>query len=376
MSTPSLPLRREQVRRYDIDWLRNAAILLLFPFHASRLFDHWDPFYAKNEELSWALSYFIAFASIWFMPLLFWLAGSSSWYALGGRTGAAYAKERVMRLLIPLLTGVLLIVPPQGYYALLTLGESPGSYFRYLGSFFTDFSDLSGYTGGFTPAHLWFILYLFVFSLLLLPLFRRWRSDKAAPGLEKLSVIMSRPIPYVLLALPLSATKLLPDPGGQNPFYFMALFAIGFLAVSNPRYQAMFDRYWKPFSLLGVLLSGFWVAALANSWLNGAAMELLRNAALLLVLGALLGFGHVRLNRKKGLLAYMNEAAFPVYVIHQTVIIIIGYYAVGWGLPLYGAFALILVLSFALCIAIYEFVLRRTAVTRLLFGIKARSLRK
>lgn len=360
-------------RRYDIDWLRNAAILLLFPFHTSRVFDYWDPFYAKNGELSWGLSYFIAFASIWFMPLLFWLAGASSWFALGSRTGKAYIKERAMRLGVPLLAGVLLIVPPQGYYALLTLDEQPGSYLRYWGSFFTDFSDLSGYTGGFTPAHLWFILYLFVFSLLLLPLFKRLRADKARAALDKLAAVFSHPIAYLLLCMPLSALKLLPAPGGQNPFYYAALFLIGFVAVSDQRYQMIFNRYWKAAATLAVLLSAGWIASFKQGWLPEEAMEVARNIILLLAMAGLLGLGHTRLNKKNKLLSYMNEAAFPIYIVHQTVIIVIAYYVVQWQLSIWLSFPIILILSFIVSVAIYEVILRRIPLTRLLMGIKRRA---
>ncbi|MEH7119450.1 acyltransferase family protein, partial [Neobacillus vireti] len=159
-------------RRYDIDWLRNLGILLLFPFHSARVFDYWDPFYVKSNELSWELSWFIASTSYWFMPLLFWLAGSSTWYALQYRSNQQYLKDRVSRLLVPFIFGLFFIVPPQGYLSLWQHnGDSPGNYFTFLKNYFLDFSDLSGYFGTFTPAHLWFILYLFVFSLLALPLF-------------------------------------------------------------------------------------------------------------------------------------------------------------------------------------------------------------
>lgn len=370
MKETNLPI---QGRRYDIDWLRNAAIVLLFPFHTARVFDYWDPFYAKNGELSWGLSYFIAFASIWFMPLLFWLAGSSSWFALGSRTGKAYIQERALRLGVPLLAGVLLIVPPQGYYALLTLGEEPGSYFRYLGSFFTDLSDLSGYTGGFRPAHLWFILYLFVFSLLLLPVFKRLRADKAHPALDKLAAVFSHPIAYLLLSLPLSASKLLPAPGGQNPFYFAALFLIGYVAVSDQRYQTMFNRYWKAAATLAVLMTAGWIASLKHSWLPEEAMEVALNMILLLAIAGLLGLSHTCLNRKNKLLSYMNEAAFPIYIIHQTVIIVIAYYAVQWQLSIWLSFPIILILSLTVSVAVYETILRRIPLVRFLMGIKRRA---
>ncbi|WP_425517379.1 acyltransferase family protein [Paenibacillus solanacearum] len=52
-------------------------------------------------------------SSFWFMPLLFLLAGMSSFYALQRRTGAHFVKERFLRLLIPLVVGTLIIVPSQ-----------------------------------------------------------------------------------------------------------------------------------------------------------------------------------------------------------------------------------------------------------------------
>jgi glucan biosynthesis protein C len=69
-------------RRYDIDWLRVLAVLLLFPFHSARIFDTFSTWYVKNEVLSEALTYFITYVHPWHMPLLFLLAGASTWFAL------------------------------------------------------------------------------------------------------------------------------------------------------------------------------------------------------------------------------------------------------------------------------------------------------
>jgi hypothetical protein len=81
-------------RRYDIDWLRVLAVLLLFPFHTARIFDTWLPFYVKNAAASDALTYFIFYLNPWHMPLLFLLAGASTWFALGFRSAGQYTKER------------------------------------------------------------------------------------------------------------------------------------------------------------------------------------------------------------------------------------------------------------------------------------------
>ena len=91
-------------RRTDIAWLRILAVLLLFPFHTARVFDVWDEFYVKNDQLSTALTYFIAFMEPWHMPLLFLLAGAASWFALGApqrrplRGRARQAPARPVRL--------------------------------------------------------------------------------------------------------------------------------------------------------------------------------------------------------------------------------------------------------------------------------------
>lgn len=127
-------------RHYDIDWLRVIAVFLLIPFHTARIFDIWEPFYAKSAAMSAALSYgVIWFLGQWHMPILFLLAGMSTWFALGFRTGGQYARERFTRLLVPFLAGLLIVVPPQGYFAQLTQGHPPASSadFRH-GSFPTD----------------------------------------------------------------------------------------------------------------------------------------------------------------------------------------------------------------------------------------------
>ena len=145
---------RSSDRRYDLDALRVLAVLLLVPFHSARVFDVFDPFYVKNPEtssgLSWAV---VAFLNPWHMPLLFVLAVAATWLALGQRGAAGYVRERTRRLLVPLLFGLLVVVPPQGFLASRFRGEEV-SVASFLGDYWTVEGDLSGHTGSFTPAHL------------------------------------------------------------------------------------------------------------------------------------------------------------------------------------------------------------------------------
>jgi Acyltransferase family. len=142
-------------RKHYIDNLRAFTILRLFPYHIFRIYDMWDEkFYIYGKELL-IPSIFNATLNFWMMPLLFAVAGISTRYALEKRSGVEYTKERINKLLLPLVFGLLLVVPIQPYLAVLFRNGQT----NYLDSF-TRITDLSGYDGAFAIAHLWFLLFL------------------------------------------------------------------------------------------------------------------------------------------------------------------------------------------------------------------------
>ncbi len=366
-STATAPARTSAVRRHDLDWLRIMAVLLLIPFHSARVFDVWDPFYVKNAAKSGVLTWsVIAFLEPWHMQLLFVLAGAATWYALGHRSAGAYAGERFKRLLVPFGFGLLVIVPPQTYLAGWFRGQhvSLGSYWNFSG-------DLTGYTGGWTPAHLWFIAFLFIFSLLALPLFMRWhRRPIGARWL-----LFAMPV-VLLLANALPA----PDDGPQNPFYSLALFIGGFLLVADPRAEGMIHRAWKPLlaAAAGTMATMLlvWHSGVADTFAEGSLpdtiLRLVANVNTWVCVLALLGAGHALFNRQNKVLRYANEGAYPFYLLHQTVIIAVAYVVVRWNLGLWPKYGLVLAGSFALTLGLYELVVRRFNPIRFLFGLKPR----
>jgi peptidoglycan/LPS O-acetylase OafA/YrhL len=372
-----------RVRRHDIDWVRILAVLLLIPFHTARIFNLEEagvaePFYAKSQALSWPLSHLINFLDGWQMPLLFAVAGAATWYALGFRSGGQYAAERFKRLLIPFIFGVLVIVPPQTFFGSISNHNYDGSFLGYWPHFFTDESDGTGYAGGFTPAHLWFIAYLFLFAVLGLPLMLYFRRGSGARLVSRIAAFCQRPGAIFLFAVPLlAASYLVSDAVDPNPLRHLLFFLAGYLMVADGRFQDAIDRHKGTALLIGIASA----AVLNTVWATGVdlggnfapqmvGVKLLGNLNAWLWIVAILGYGRQFLNVNNRVLRYANEAAYPFYILHQTVIVAIGFYVLKWGLPVPAAFTFIALASLVASLALYDLLVKRVGVLRLLFGMK------
>ena len=379
MTTQTTGTLSKPQRRWDIDWLRVLAVLLLFPFHVARIFNNYEPFYVKNAVWSDALTYFIYIVHPWHMPLLFLLAGASTWFALGFRSGRQYTKERFIRLLIPFIFGLLVIVPPQSYVGLLSHSDYSGSYLDWYPNFFSfQGDDMDGYfLGGFTPAHLWFIALLFIFSLLALPLFqylRRRDSGKRLTG--GLAAFCSLPGALFLLAVVPYVMYRLIDVK-PNPLYFITYFILGYILFTDARFDKAINRHKAVALVLGPVLYLFVAYFGMFGWpwdLPSWSVEFLRAYELgfvpWLFLIAILGYGRQFLSFSNKLLKYTSEASYPAYILHQTVIVIIGFYVVQWQASVLVKYATILVAALIVTTLIYDLIVKRTNVTRFLFGMR------
>ena len=365
-------------RRYDVDWLRVLAVLLLFPYHTARIFDTFDNWYVKNDQLSQALTYLIAYANPWHMPLLFLLAGAATYFALRKRSGGQYALERFKRLLIPFIFGVLVLVPPQSYLGLRNHSNYSGSFLGWYPSFFQgNAADLDGYfLGGFTLAHLWFIFYLFVFALVALPLFLFLRSASGQKVVGWLAAFGSWPGTILLLAVPIYLAKRLVD-FHPNPLFYLLFFVCGYLLFADARFGEAIDRHKALALVLGPVL--FLVAAYFEitswpgnppSWFVPILIAYLIGLAPWLFIIAILGYGRRFLSFSNGFLRYTGRASYPYYILHQTVIVVIGFFVVQWAASVAVKYVLILVAAVVVTAALYELLAKRFNVTRFLFGMR------
>ncbi len=362
-------------RRHDIDWLRILAVLLLIPFHSARVFDFIEPFYVKNGETSVALTAFIGFVAPWHMRLLFLLAGAATWFALDMRGGAGYVKERVKRLLIPLLFGVLVIVPPQAYFARLFHSDYAGSFLEYLQYYFTPHQANTDYTGlVFTMAHLWFIMFLFVYALVALPLFLYLKHDRRV--VSWLASLCERRGGIFLAILPLWLLGSLAEVGGQELFRDLVLFIFGFLLVSDARFLDAINRHRRAALIAGLVTMTAYLAIGSQQieFVDNSPEDILwytlRTVNTWLWLVAILGYGQRFLSFTNQVQRYLNEAVYPFYILHQTVIVILAYYIVQWDVNLWIKFPVLAVGALATSLLLYDLAVKRTNVTRFLFGMR------
>lgn len=364
-------------RIHYIDWLRVLAVLLLFPFHVSRVFNAGEPFYVKSEHVSAALGWLLGFINVWHMPLLFFLAGASSYFALRRRSGGQYVSERVKRLLVPFLFGWLVLIPPQTWYGARFNEGYSESFVHYLvsGDFLAwNIRDGGDYYGGFGLGHLWFILWLFAISLAALPLMS-WGRERGRERLERLSRRIARPSWWLLPALTIFIGEAMPDPVGKNVFYYLVVFVLGYIAMTDAVFSETAERVAWIASALGAGLSLAWLLtgevrdALPDPSFARVGLSLIGPLAVWCVIVGAVGLGRRFLDRPSPALSYLGAASYPLYILHQTVIVVLAFYVI--ALPVGGIvqWSTLLVLSVAATFALYE-VARRIPLLRGVLGIR------
>jgi glucan biosynthesis protein C len=350
---------------------------------------------------------FLAFGATWGMPLLFLISGMGIWYSLRSRSAGAFARERLRRLGVPLLVGLLTLVPLQVYLGLRRAGD-PSSYAAFYARFWDvrpslDFPFVvtaAPGTGVFEAGHLWFLVCLLAFSLLLLPGFAFLRRPPGTRLIDRQAWLLPRPGAVFLLALPLAAIEILLGSevghGGWNHGSYALFLVYGFLAAADARIGEAFQRQWRPAAALGVLLFAAAGAVYAAAEARGdpftdsdpvsLTFRVLKSVDGWLWVVAILGWARSCITTRHGspaptapdrasavrrLGAYANEAVLPVYVLHETVIVVIAYYVLGWPVGAGAQFLLICIASLAVTLLVYDLGVRRTRITRFLFGLKS-----
>lgn len=355
------------MRKYYIDNLRTLVILLLFPFHTFRMYTSFEPFYVQGVPNSFC-EISVNFISIWFMNLLFVLAGISSAYSLEKRSIKEYTKERFLKLLVPFIFGVILTIPIQTYYAEKFHNQYSGSFFFQYILFFTKESDLTGYYGGFTPAHLWFLIFLFIISLVSLLVINYIKKYNLLQIKKSHSVL--RLVPLFIIIDIFSVIKV-----GENFGQYMTYFLIGSLVlVREEILEELENKRWILLSSAIFLCIVSIIFSYCVQWRDGAltievVFSAVRHLASWITILSLLGIGRRYFDFSNKCTQYLSKSSFSIYLFHQTLLVIIGYYAISSVKNTLLQTSIIIIFGFISSILMSELI-KNWKITRFMFGLK------
>jgi hypothetical protein len=324
---------------------------------------------------------------MWQMPMLFLVSGAAAWFSLGTRNTGRFINERMGRLLVPLAFGILVIVPPQVYLERIYKHQFDGSFIAFYPHFFQGTYTYAG-TGNFSWHHLWFLVYLFIITLLALPLFLFLKREKGQTLADRLASFLSRGgiifLGFIPMWLFLAALQPV-FPGYSQDLMsdwafllnYLCYFVFGFLFCCDRRFWDTIEKRRNISLALAVAASAAIcylelsksVPALAYSPARIAMMALWTFCSWCWVI-TLLGFARKCLSFSNRFLKYASEAVLPFYILHHMVIIIVGYYVIQWDIPVLAKYFSIIIISFAVIMLLYEFIVKRTNVTRFLFGMR------
>ena len=374
---------KQPQRRYDLDWLRVLAFSGIFLYHCSRFFNT-AGWHIKNAETSSLVDIFTGLFDLFGMPMIFAISGASIFFALRPGGARRFLRERALRLLLPLGVGILVLAPPQVYLDRLTHGLFKGSFIEFIPLYFQP--ENFAWNG----VHLWYLVYLFILSLILLPLFIWLKRPSGKKAIRSLSRFTERRGAIFLWAVPMAFLFILIDPFSlmkpslSETLLRLVMFPLpliyGYLIYADNAIQQAIIRQRRVFLVLSMASSFIppLVSLGLNEWgwkLNWLSFALLMSYASLLIWSYLLmafGYGMRYLTANKRFLAYANEAVLPFYILHQPVILILGYFIIPLQLPILAKYLTILPLAFCISMVLYEFGIRRMNTLRRAFGLKPR----
>ena len=377
-------------RHYGMDWLRIGAFQLLILYHVGMAFVPWGFSVKMTAPIAWAtIPMFLT--NPWRLSLLFAVSGFASAALLDRSPGiGAFIRSRMARLGIPLLFGVVVIVTPQPWVELVT----QHGYAHGFGYFLLhDYYRPQQIDGVFVPTymHLWFVVYLLVYTLIwgaLLALPKSWiagarrAAERALTGPALLPVgIAAYFCIHNFVSPGWEDSHLLVNDWSAHLDYFGA-FLFGVLLRRSQPVRAAAARWWKVAAVAAIL--GWAYLAWAELPISGDARasyllsllyRIARSTEAWCAIVALVGLAVAHWNRDSAWRPMLAEAVFPFYIIHQTVIIVVGYWLLGTATTGLERFLILVAATVAGCWVFY-LAGRTIEPLRPLIGLKRRAAAK
>jgi len=389
---------KTESRRFDIDWLRALAFILLIFYHIGQFYVSDWGWHVKSAYLSDFLKNIMLLVNQWRMPLIFLISGVALSLVEAKISSADSLKVRFIRVIIPLIFGMFLIVPPQVYFELVQNEGYDAGYIQFL-KLYVDINSTMYYEhqlltnrtglslGLITYNHLWYLLYLFTYTLVYLaikPILVKidWKkTDQNVSALTILAIPFTLVLFYdiVLLQYFPEDTFVLVGDWYNHALYF-TVFILGYALAKSPNvWQTLINKrkVWLSLAIISYSL----IVIRSNRALffdfdySSASMKtqflinLIWSGNKVFWLLTILGFAGAYLNKKHPVLTYMNNAVLPWYILHQTLIIVFAMWLTKFELGPWLEPILLIIFTFSGCAIGYEIIKRFTA-TRLIFGLK------
>ena len=366
----------QSARHYDLDWIKVLAMLVVFLYHCSMFFNSFD-WHIKNNIINYTyIEFFSLLVGNWIMPIFFVVSGMATYYALNKRNSKSFIKERLLRLGFPLLLGIFLLSPPQVYIERITNHQFKGSFLEFFPHYFDGLYLEMGGTGNFAffGHHLWYLLMLLLFSVITLPFFLKTKGMAAGKEFNERHYLFI-PIPLFITALTVNHVVNLASWG---IIFYLLLYIFGFYFFARESLRTFVRKIGALAGVLSILSTAAYI-----SWVffYGFPMEISLGWAVFMIIRVLLVWnmiffimylGDKYLNVSNRALKYTSEASMPFYVLHQPVIILLGFfiYNLNWTVPV--KWILLISAAFLIIMGLYEFIIRRVNILRVLFGLKAK----
>ena len=375
-TTPSLD------REYGLDWLRVFAFTVLIFYHSGMAYVTWD-WHLKNPEQSKTLEFFMLLCNRWRLPLLFIISGAGVFFSLRRRSFGEFAGERLRRLLLPLVFGMFVIVPPQIYLERVFKGAQ----FSYAEFYPSVFEFVPYPQGSFSWHHLWFVAYILVFSLVCIPLFAAIRSAAGQRALTAMVQAFERwpaliyliNVPNILVGVYLgphwpTTHNLTSD--WANLTGTLLTFLWGFAIASNPGFLNLITRRRREFAIAAIIVPAVFFTirsfGLSTAWTPDVRLwvgNIISGLWGMTWIFAMIGYARHHVRRSSPFLRYATESVYPFYIFHQTVTVAAVYYIIPLQLGV-GPKLLLTILATFLGSLILTEMARRSGPLRPLFGLK------
>jgi len=362
----SQPKPDYRAKYYFFNVIKVCCIFFVFFFHATKVFDS-EEWHIKNPETLDIGSFFLLNVGMAVMPVFFLVSGATVWFSLQKRSVAVFVMNLFKRFLLPLAFGVTILAWPQVYLERVNHGLYEGTVWSFFPLYFQGYYGMGG-NFAFLGLHLWYLAFLFGFSLILMPYFYFGLKNFKKPFFTKLT---GSPFFILFLALltAFPAWKLHSNSligariwGGWNFLEHFLFFAAGFALFSNDQFINKISKYrWK------LLLTAVALTVLVLFWKFDSFQPkfrsnyftfqvIVKSLTTWIWMCAMVGIGYKHLNRKSKKVDYLSDAVLPFYILNQPVMILIAFYAVHWNIDMFSKFMIISAGSLVITMGLYELI--------------------